>query len=481
MSSPPDPVEAIHHPTLSDRGRSMLAWMREHPNAPRFTGHTGSRLCADDLLLVRERAQAILNTPVGCAGDTAEPQWLLKFVDHALNAVPFYRRYGLPEGTSFTDIPTTSRKDFSADIAQFVPDDVDAAQLITYVTSGTTGHPLSVPSHPRVAAEYLAYHRRALHRLGMDLQADTGTVGVVLLGFQRACFTYTSVVPMQGEAGLVKLNLHPSVWRSEADRATYLQALNPEVIAGDPISFAELLRITSAADRPEPPAQLGSEATTWGPRMLFSTSMTLLPGLRAELEDAFDCPVLDFYSMNEAGPIAVFDTAAGGHVLLQRELHVELLDPSGALVPDGQRGEITLTGGFNFCLPLLRYRTGDFASMGSYVRPDGLGVERVLIGLVGREPVRFCTSTGEWINNVDILHEFNPLTLSQFCLHQSVDGSLTLSVQGSARNVLQAKELLRALMGSRTVSVSTIDPAAEKIKQFTSDFPGAMGSNQETS
>ena len=154
-------------------------------------------------------------------------------------------------------------------------------------------------------------------------------------------------------------------------------------------------------------------------------------------------------------------------------MHVELLNSAGAPVVEGERGEITVTGGFNFCLPLLRYRTGDFSSMHSYVRPDGAGVERVLVGLVGRDPVRFCTGSGEWINNVDVLHAFNPLTLSQFCVHQSADGSLTLSVQGSSRNVLQAQELLRALMGTRTVTLSTIDPAAEKVKQFTSDFPAS--------
>jgi phenylacetate-CoA ligase len=469
--SSPESVDAAHHPTITASGRSLLAWLREHPNAPRFTGSTGSRLCADDLVKVQARAETVLSAS---PSDSSEPLWLSEFVDRSLTIVPFFQRYQLTPGTPFAAIPTTSRKDLSTDVAQFVPNDIDAAQLITYVTSGTTGHPLSVPSHPRVAAEYLAYHRRALRRLGMDLQAGSGHVGVVLLGFQRECFTYTSVVPMQGEAGLVKLNLHPSAWRRETDRAAYLEALNPEVIAGDPISFAELLRI-----RP-----------TCSPQVLFSTSMTLLPGLRAELESAFDCPVLDFYSMNEAGPIGVFDSAAGGHVLLQPELHVELLDSIGAPVADGARGEITLTGGFNFCLPLLRYRTGDFASMASYLRPDvavaggldrgvagGVAAEPVLVGLVGREPVRFYTSTGEWINNVDILHAFNPLTLSQFCVHQAVDGSLTLSVQGSSRNVLQAQDVLRALMGTRSVKLSTIDPAAEKVKQFTSDFPGAMVSH----
>lgn len=448
-------IEAFNHPTLSDQGRSLLRWMLEHPNAPRFTGHTGSRLCADDVVLVQQRAALVLEA----SGPTStEPTWLQRFVDQTLTAVPFFRRYNFAAGTPLSAIPTTSRKNLSADVAQFVPDNIDASELITYRTSGTTGHPLNVPSHPRVAAEYLAYHRRALQRLGMALEASSDSVGVVLLGFQKECFTYTSVVPTQGEAGLVKLNLHPSAWRTESDRGSYLEALNPEVIAGDPISFAELLRISPHCR----------------PRVLFSTSMTLLPGLRSELDGFYRCPVLDFYSMNEAGPIGVFDQAAGGHVLLQPELHVELLDPSGNPVVDGERGEITLTGGFNVCLPLLRYRTGDFASMGTHRCSSGR-VEQVLVGLAGREPVRFCTSSGEWINNVDILHAFNPLTLSQFCLHQSIDGSLTLSMQGSSRNVLHAQDLLRARMGSVTIALSTIDPAAEKVKQFTSDFPGSMG------
>jgi fatty-acyl-CoA synthase len=57
--------------------------------------------------------------------------------------------------------------------------------------------------------------------------------------------------------------------------------------------------------------------------------------------------VLDLYSMNEAGPVAVADPQAGGHVLLQHTLYVEILDEAGQPVPTGTRGEITLTGGFN--------------------------------------------------------------------------------------------------------------------------------------
>lgn len=106
--------------------------------------------------------------------------------------------------------------------------------------------------------------------------------------------------------------------------------------------------------------------------------------------------------MNEAGPVAVADPQAGGHVLLQHTLYVEILDEAGQPVPTGTRSEVTLTGGFNVCLPLLRYRTGDYAALRFY------NDEVILDGLQGRPPVRFRTPAGEWLNNIEITHALRP-------------------------------------------------------------------------
>src|SRR6185295_16709575 len=122
-------------------------------------------------------------------------------------------------------------------------------------------------------------------RAGVELRHGRGEVGVVLLGFQRECFTYVSVTPTMGESGLAKINLFPGDWRSPGDRSKYLEALAPEVLAGDPLSFAELLRL-------EPDL---------APRAILSTSMALTEGLRKKLAERFRCPVLDLYSLNEAG------------------------------------------------------------------------------------------------------------------------------------------------------------------------------------
>lgn len=441
-----EPNDAERYPLLSEAGRQMLDFLREHPCAPVYRNHSGNRLNADDLAYVRREEAAVLSADVGWPPN-GHPEWLERFVDDCRGDVPHYAAYAPTK--RFEDLPTISRADLGRDIAAFVPNSVSLERMINFQTSGTTGHPLLIASHPRVAASYLAYHKRALRRFGVTLTAGRGDVGVVLIGHQLTCFTYVSVTPSMNEAGLAKINLHPVDWRTPADRSAYLEALAPEVIAGDPLSFTELTRI----------------APGLRPKALLSTSMTLLPGLRESLADTFACPVLDLYSLNEAGPVAVFDPALDGHVLLQPRMYLEILDDSGRPVPSGTRGEIALTGGFNFCMPLLRYRTGDFASLGF---ANG---EPVLRGLEGRPLVRFLRPDGVWLNNIDITHVLRPLPLSRFSLHQREDEALEFAVEGPSAAVRDAFDALARLFGPAAHIVARRFPpavASAKNSQYSS-------------
>ena len=435
-------------PTLSDTGRRMLAHLRSHPAAPVYTNRSGNKLLAHEVDALRAHEREVMDAVIAWQPG-APPAWMADFLRRAYATVPYYRACGSPPAR-LADVPAISRADLASDIASFVPDDADLARLINFHTTGTTGHPLLIPSHPEVAGRYLAYHKRALRRFGVTLRHGAGQVGVMLLGHQRRCFTYVSVTPTMGESGLAKLNLHTDDWRHPDDRARYLDAMAPELIAGDPISFAELLTLPM----------------THRPAALMSVSMMLLPGMRARLEQRFACPVLDIYSLNEVGPVAVYDGQAGGHVLLQHRLHVEILDPAGRPVPDGVRGEITVTGGFNFCLPLVRYRTGDHAALAH--GPHG----PVLVGLAGRSPLRYRTAGGDWINNIDITHALKPLAIALFGVHQRHDGAIVLRLAaGAMAQADQARALLAPFFGAITVEVLL---AEDKIIQYTSDLQEAL-------
>lgn len=435
------------YPTLTNAGRDMLKFLREHPHAPIYRNESGNRLSAEDVEQAHQfERTALVTGPHWPTGGI--PGWVVGFVERCFRDVPFYRAYGTPPAR-FSDIPTISRADLSRDVAPFVPDPVDAGRLIIFSTSGTTGHPLLLASDPLVAANYLAFHKRALLRFGIELTHGQGAVGVVLVGWQRRCFTYVSVTPTMDESGLAKINLHPDDWRDPEDRGKYIDSLAPEIITGDPISLAELAKLRVRVR----------------PRALLSTSMTLLPALRQFLENRFGCPVLDVYSMNEAGPLAVWDERLRGHVLLQHCTFVEILDPQGRAVPPGVRGEVALTGGFNFCLPLLRYRTGDYAALES---EDG---EWVLRDLHGRPPVCFFSQDGRCWNNVDITHTLAPFGLRQFTLHQAADGTLTLHYSGGNNGpALLRKALLNLFGEAQPLEIREVDSFNDKVIQYTSDY-----------
>jgi phenylacetate-CoA ligase len=158
------------------------------------------------------------------------------------------------------------------------------------------------------------------------------------------------------------------------------------------------------------------------------------------------------------------------HALLQPQLFVEVLDSQDRPCPPGVRGEITLSCGFNPFLPLLRYRTGDFASM---IFLDA--AQRVALAAIeGRPPTVFRGMGGQRINNIDISTVLKPFAFAQYTLHQAADGSLTLRVQSGGANP-DAQRLRRALLplfgDGQELNIAEMEVSGDKVLQYTSDYP----------
>ena len=310
-------------------------------------------------------------------------------------------------------MPTTGRAELVADPYSFVPDDHPLDDMVVFTTTGTTDGRLAyIPSTPVATAGYSVMLRAALAPARPDPRRRTRAAPRSPRSAGSAARTPTPASRRSSDQGaLLKLNLNPSEWRRPDDEIAFLDAIDPEVLTGDPVAFARL------ADLP----------VTIRPKALLSTAMALLPGLRDRLQERFGCPAIDVYGMNEAGPIAAALPDGSGHALLQPELYVEILDADGRPCPPGERGEITLTGGFNSAFPLLRYRTGDHAAL------EARGSLPVLVGLDGRAPVPLRTADGRAVNTIDVTVALRRLPLARFTVHQRADRGLDVGARHRAR------------------------------------------------
>lgn len=372
----PELSEAERFPMLTPSGRKLLYAMRQHPHAPLWNWPNGEQLDQQGLETVSAFARSLQQSKAW--NNERPPDWLEDHIAFCQSTVPFYRRRARL-GEAFQEIPTCSRSDLAPKPWDFVPDTAPLDQVIVFSSSGTTGHPTRTPHHPASAASGIPLLEHALRtRLGIELLRGTDHVAITNVAAYPGAFTTAIVVAFLQEAGCVRVNLDPSAWRNASDCERFINHWKAPIWLGDPIAFGAMQRL-SLDHRPQ---------------AILSSIMHMTEGFQRKLESDFGCPVLDLYAMTEAGIIAVRNEH--GHQVLPNDLHVEVLAPDGSTCPLGVRGEITLTGGRNPFLPLLRYRTSDFAALQII---DG---ERILVGLEGRAPIEYPTRSGRIIHSMQV-------------------------------------------------------------------------------
>jgi phenylacetate-CoA ligase len=443
--------EAERFPLLSPAGRQLLHALREHPQAPMWNWPNGEQLDGAGLENV-QRFAAALNVSRPPA-ENVRPAWLAEFTAFCLTEVPFYRRRSLP-GTNFDNVPSCSRADVAPQVWDFVPDRQPLDELIVFSSSGTTGFPTRTPTHPATAACGLPLIEAALASTGIHFPRGAEQMALSNVVAYRGAYTTAIVMAYLEEAGCIRVNLVPDAWRTPHDASQYLDRFWSPVMLGDPQAFAALANVD--IQRP--------------PQVLVSSIMHLSDGLANQLTARYGCPVIDLYALTEAGIVAV--KTERGHRVLPHDLYVEILDEHDEACPAGVRGEITLTGGRNPFLPLLRYRTGDYASLAWH---DG---HATLVGLEGRQPVCFPTTTGV-VHSMEVTRLVRQFPIVRYQLYQDAVGGFTFSYRGFADASELKAALFELLEKPARLEIAEL-PAALSDKQkstvYVSDHPAAAAS-----
>jgi phenylacetate-CoA ligase len=423
-------------PAANAASRAKIAALYSHQSAPRWNHPAGDRLTHAEVtrlsVFAKDFAQA--RTTRGVQPDAS----ILAWAQSRIAATPLFRGRMDADAdlaAQWAELPTTSREDIASHAARMVPDDAPLERMIIYRTAGATGHALLVPQDALAVACYLPLLNFALAQYGVDTNFSADDTACFLVGSQRRTVTYPTVMSGWGGAGFAKLNLFAEEWPDAAAREDYFRHFAPRLLTGDPLSFADMLE-----------AGIGGQ-----PKALVTTAVAMSGALKARLQAAYGCPVIDWYSLTETGPLGYACTQGHGYHWLPHDVHLETLDETGQ--PTTGRGEITVTGGRNPYIPLLRYRTGDWGRIDFEPCSCGDPMPR-LLELEGRAPVRFHAGGGTYIGTQDVATILRRYPLVQHRFEQWSDGTCSLTYRALAGASWLRAELeaaLRALLHQNVV------------------------------
>ena len=196
---------------------------------------------------------------------------------------------------------------------------------------------------------------------------------------------------------------HPPFWRrnyatntlllssyhlAPQNMAAYAEALRswqPELIESYPSSVAILAQWLLEHNR-----QLSV-------RSIITSSETLRPDQREQIELAFSCRVFDQYGSTEQ-TCFISQCEHGAYHVAPEFGHTELLEVANA--PAGWR-RIVATGFTNYAMPLLRYDTRDLAMIGESTPCPCCRAFPVVSHIIGRDDDSIVTPSGRYVGRLD--------------------------------------------------------------------------------
>ena len=300
-------------------------------------------------------------------------QQFAKIFHHAVTTVPYYRQHfppwsaaGIASWEQYRGLPISARREVQragADMhSTAVPPGHGA--LVQTESSGSTGSPLVTLGtawtqllwHALLLRDHL-WHGRDLRGKLAAIRTRTPAGRVPNWGAATAAFdTGTSAVRS------LSADLDEQLRWLVAEDPDYVLSLTTNLQALASRSLELGLRLPRL-----------KEARTYGEM--------LRPETRGIVREAWGVEIVDSYSSEELGYIALQCPECEHYHVQSENLIVEVLDEAGNPCLPGGVGQVVVSTLHNFAMPLIRYASGDFAeAAGPCVCGRGLPALRRIVG-----------------------------------------------------------------------------------------------------
>ncbi len=320
---------------------------------------------------------------------------LRRLVRHARKHVPYYKSLFQGLGENFPDsleqwrsLPLLTRFDVqkAASLLHSTEPPVGHHQSSKKFTSGSTGKPVVVLGswmtsliwRALTIRDHLWHERDFNKKLGVIRWMQDGG-GEPPAGSRSRNWGAATGGIETGECAIL------SVSSTTAEQAAWLAAERPDYLLSYPSALENLIAFFKENDPQELPNLL--EVRCFG-EVLNSKCRRLC-------ESVWKVKMVDVYSSEEVGYIALQCPDYNHYHVMSENLLVEVVDSQGKVCKPGQVGRVVVTSLHNYTSPLLRYDIGDYAEVG---HPCMCGRRLpVLKRILGRARNMFTLPSGEKI------------------------------------------------------------------------------------
>lgn len=375
---------------------------------------------------------------------------LVEMANYAIEHVPYYRnRYKGKKITSIADFQNTfgfiDKDEVVAHFDEFISDEVDKIPHVLLSTSGTSGKPLKLMMNADRYVTEMAFNTRILERAGWDY-------GV------RASIRKKQLP--KGKDFVVNPATKELIFDGYRTDKEYLakmlrsmRRLGCATLYGFPSNISQILHCMK---------DYGLDTSFI--RRVILTSEAVLPSHYEFIEDEMGMKVITFYGHTEK-LILIEQVDRNTFTIEPGYGFAEIIGEDGHPVASaGDEGELVGSTFYNRAMPLLRYRTGDYATFtGKTVEVDSIA--KPTVGRISgrREKSIIYRIDGSYTTaNAFEIHDERRMSFEAIQYLQERRGYLiVLVVKGSGYNPEDEAFMLRhyghAMLGEEYVEIRYVD------------------------
>ncbi len=285
---------------------------------------------------------------------------LQKLINHCYQTVPYYTRLfdrlGIkPEQIRSREdlklLPVLTKQIIRDNYQDLFSTAVSDSRRHIASTGGSTGTPLTFCIDNAEWSAWKASTLRAWEWYGLHLGDKIFSLGGNSINQKK------KIITLKGAYDRFIMRNHKFSSANVTDECmmehySNLMKIRPAAIRGYGSSLYILARFIERKQLPVCPV-----------KAVLTTGEVLVEEYRRKLEQVFHAPVYDAYGAGDGGILSHECPSHKGLHISEEECIIEITDPLGNPIPDGEVGNVCTTDLNNFVFPFIRYQVGDMAVM----------------------------------------------------------------------------------------------------------------------